>query len=131
MTRIRPMCRCGHVKTPHCGSTSSISPPHNIHIKSTSSTSPPHNIHIKSTSSTSPSHFQYGYVDIPLHIHISSIFAMWPRRSTLLSLINIVTVIFSSKGFRRLVRNNFSLIPEIKILIYKIFAHPKEEVLTL
>ena len=71
MTRIRPMCRCGYVETPHCVSTLSTSSPHNIHVRSISSTLAPHCIHIK------------------------------------LSLVN--TVKFSSKGFRRLVRNTVEL----------------------
>ena len=90
--------------------------PHHLHITYTSSPHHPHHLHIFN-------------VDIPLHIHISFTLAMWPWRRTLLSLINIVTVKFSSKCFRRLVRNKFSLIPEIKILRCKIFPHPK--VLTL
>ena len=112
MTGICPVCRCGHVVIPQRGSTSSTSPPHSIHIKSTSSTSPLHSIHIKFTSSTSYPHFQCGYVDLPLGIYINSTIAMWPRRRTLLSLVNINTVESPSKGVRRLVRNNLSLNPE-------------------
>ena len=101
--------------------------PHHLHITYTSSPHHPHHLHITYTSSPHhPHHLHIFNVDIPLHIHISSIFAKWPWRRTPLSLINIVTVKFSSKGFRRLVRNYFSLIPEQNNLEIQDFPTPPQ-----